>query len=144
MCCNDIWCSYIRKQNILNCYQIHAFLLDYHAKWTNSDINCSRKNVFYLATQYIVIMHWIPLQVYTDVLGNVYHVITSFVTVICTFLSVFQYMLSPLSMSYYALCNICNVCPSVHPISMSFVTVTCSFMSVSHTCHHYCLCQDMF
>ena len=26
----------------LNCYQIHEVLLYYHAKWQNSDINCSR------------------------------------------------------------------------------------------------------
>ena len=39
----------VRRQTILRYYQIHAFLLYYHAKWLNSDINCSRfKNNYIL------------------------------------------------------------------------------------------------
>ena len=33
--CNDIWCSYTRRKTMLNCYQIHACMLYYHAKWPN-------------------------------------------------------------------------------------------------------------
>ena len=52
---------------ILNCYQIHAFLLYiyYHAKWPILTlIVLYKKNIFYLDTHYPVIMYLIPLQIY--------------------------------------------------------------------------------